>query len=140
MASGSSLSSIRRRRQKLPLIKCPRCKQKNILKLTATTATNIGRIFYTCPNHEKGGSGCDFWYREEGYVKYLKRNGFNDQEEDEYVVYADVKPAVNWEMQGREEEKPTDLKLSEDDELKKMTEVILLDTAAPCSSPREEER
>uniref|UniRef100_A0A0E0EKU9 Zinc finger GRF-type domain-containing protein n=1 Tax=Oryza meridionalis TaxID=40149 RepID=A0A0E0EKU9_9ORYZ len=50
-----------------------------IVELTANTEANQGRIFFTCPSHEKGGSGCDFWYWEEGYIKYLNRKGLIEQ-------------------------------------------------------------
>ncbi|EAZ43957.1 hypothetical protein OsJ_28577 [Oryza sativa Japonica Group] len=77
MASAStSLLSSRRRRLVVPLITCPSCNVKTIVRCTAKTDANRGRIFYTCPDHEKDGSGCNFWYWEEGYINYLKRNGF----------------------------------------------------------------
>uniref|UniRef100_A0A0E0BQ77 GRF-type domain-containing protein n=1 Tax=Oryza glumipatula TaxID=40148 RepID=A0A0E0BQ77_9ORYZ len=78
-ASSSSHSSRRRRRPSIPLIKCPSCGVKQILELTATTEANRGRIFFTCPDHVKDGSGCNFWYWEEAYIKFLKRSGFIDE-------------------------------------------------------------
>nr|ABA94895.1 GRF zinc finger family protein [Oryza sativa Japonica Group] len=74
-ASSSSLSS-RRNRLVLPLIVCPSCNVKTIVRCTAKTDANRGRVFYTCPDHEKDGSGCNFWYWEQGYINFLKRNGF----------------------------------------------------------------
>uniref|UniRef100_A0A0D3HSF9 GRF-type domain-containing protein n=1 Tax=Oryza barthii TaxID=65489 RepID=A0A0D3HSF9_9ORYZ len=78
-ASSSSHSSRRRRRPSIPLIKCPSCGVKQILELTATTEANQGRIFFICPDHVKDGSGCNFWYWEEAYIKFLKRSGFIDE-------------------------------------------------------------
>uniref|UniRef100_A0A0D3GRC4 GRF-type domain-containing protein n=1 Tax=Oryza barthii TaxID=65489 RepID=A0A0D3GRC4_9ORYZ len=78
-ASSSSHSSRRRRRPSIPLIRCPSCGVKQILELTATTEANRGRIFFTCPDHVKDGSGCNFWYWEEAYIKFLKRSGFIDE-------------------------------------------------------------
>uniref|UniRef100_A0A0D3GPJ5 GRF-type domain-containing protein n=1 Tax=Oryza barthii TaxID=65489 RepID=A0A0D3GPJ5_9ORYZ len=78
-ASCSSCSSRRRRRTSIPLILCPSCGVKQIVELTANTEANQGRIFFACPSHEKGGSGCDFWYWEEGYIKYLNRKGLIEQ-------------------------------------------------------------
>uniref|UniRef100_A0A0E0FDG3 GRF-type domain-containing protein n=1 Tax=Oryza meridionalis TaxID=40149 RepID=A0A0E0FDG3_9ORYZ len=79
-SSGSS-SSANKKRPNLPLIRCPCCGVKNIVELTATTDANRGRIFFTCPDHEKDGSGCNFWYWEEGYVKYLERKGYIAEKE-----------------------------------------------------------
>ena len=53
MASAStSLLSSRRRRLVVPLITCPSCNVKTIVRCTAKTDANRGRIFYTCPDHE----------------------------------------------------------------------------------------
>lgn len=40
------------KRPDLPLIQCPCCHKKNIVKFTATTHANRGRIFFTCHNDE----------------------------------------------------------------------------------------
>ena len=53
MASASSSSlSTRRNRLAVPLIVCPSCNVKTIVRCTAKTDANRGRIFYTCPDHE----------------------------------------------------------------------------------------
>uniref|UniRef100_A0A0E0JK26 GRF-type domain-containing protein n=1 Tax=Oryza punctata TaxID=4537 RepID=A0A0E0JK26_ORYPU len=77
-ASSSSCSGRRRRRTSIPLIMCPSCRVKQLVELTANTEANQGRIFFTCPSHE-GGSGCDFWYWEEVYIKYMNRKGLIEQ-------------------------------------------------------------
>uniref|UniRef100_A0A0E0C9S6 GRF-type domain-containing protein n=1 Tax=Oryza meridionalis TaxID=40149 RepID=A0A0E0C9S6_9ORYZ len=82
-ASSSSLSS-RRNRLVVPLIVCFSCNVKTIVRCTVKTDANRGQIFYTCPDHEKDGTGCNFWYWEEGYINYLKRNGFIAGEDGTY--------------------------------------------------------
>ncbi|BAT02357.1 Os07g0583366 [Oryza sativa Japonica Group] len=110
-SSGSS-SSAQRRRSDLPLIKCPCCCVKNIVELTATTDANRGRIFFTCPDHEKDGSGCNFWYRKEGYVKYLERKGYiADKELRDVKHMSERKKAVNNEDGGEDEVKKLMLSL-----------------------------
>uniref|UniRef100_A0A0E0FAL7 GRF-type domain-containing protein n=1 Tax=Oryza meridionalis TaxID=40149 RepID=A0A0E0FAL7_9ORYZ len=95
-SSGSSSIAQRRR--------CPCCHVKNIVELTATTYANRGRIFFTCPNHEKDGSGCNFWYWEDGYVKYLERKGYIAEKELTDVKQMSVrKKAVN-NKDGEEDE------------------------------------
>uniref|UniRef100_A0A0E0QYI3 Uncharacterized protein n=1 Tax=Oryza rufipogon TaxID=4529 RepID=A0A0E0QYI3_ORYRU len=71
-ASSSSLSS-RRRRLFVLLITCPSCNVKTIVTCTAKTYANRGH-----------GFGCNFWYWEEGYINYLKRNGYIAGEDGAY--------------------------------------------------------
>ncbi|KAF2926288.1 hypothetical protein DAI22_06g115100 [Oryza sativa Japonica Group] len=35
--------------------------EKTIMLRIAQKIVNWGPIFYDCPDHEKDGSGCDFW-------------------------------------------------------------------------------
>ncbi|EAY85824.1 hypothetical protein OsI_07184 [Oryza sativa Indica Group] len=84
MASSSPASACTRRK-KVPLILCPSCENKTVVKRTSKTASNLDRIFYTCPDHEKDGSGCNFWVWEERYMKYLKKNGLIAGEEAAHV-------------------------------------------------------
>uniref|UniRef100_A0A0E0JYS8 Zinc finger GRF-type domain-containing protein n=1 Tax=Oryza punctata TaxID=4537 RepID=A0A0E0JYS8_ORYPU len=102
-SSGSS-SSAHRRRPDLPLIQYPYCRVKKIVELTATTSANRERIFFTCPDHVKDGFGCNFWYWEDGYVKYLERNGFIGDKELADVKQMSVKKKVVNSEDGREEE------------------------------------
>ncbi|XP_052157342.1 uncharacterized protein LOC127775067 [Oryza glaberrima] len=82
MASASSSSlSTRRNRLVVPLIVCLSCNVKTIVRCTAKTDAIVR---YTCPDHEKDGTGCNFWYWEEGYINYLKRNGFIAGEDRTY--------------------------------------------------------
>uniref|UniRef100_A0A0E0HA72 GRF-type domain-containing protein n=1 Tax=Oryza nivara TaxID=4536 RepID=A0A0E0HA72_ORYNI len=60
----------------LPLIQCPQCELKTIVRRKAKTSKNYGRIFYTCPSHQRDGTGCDFWYWEEYYEQYLIKRGY----------------------------------------------------------------
>ncbi|EAY81163.1 hypothetical protein OsI_36347 [Oryza sativa Indica Group] len=113
----SSCSGGHRKKVQLLLIQCSLCKENTIVVRTSRTPTNLGRIFYTCPDHEKDGSGCNFWYWEEGYMKYLKRNGFIDGEEaTEVKKAAELKNASKFDG---------DVVLRQDDELKKaLTDVV----------------
>nr|BAD21988.1 hypothetical protein [Oryza sativa Japonica Group] len=72
MASSSPASACTRRK-KVPLILCPSCENKTVVKRTSKTASNPDRIFYTCPDHE------------ERYMKYLKKNGLIAGEEAAHV-------------------------------------------------------
>ncbi|EAZ27949.1 hypothetical protein OsJ_11909 [Oryza sativa Japonica Group] len=77
MEGGSSSSSTNRRKGngRLPLIKCPCCDCETIIRRAANTPENKGRIFYTCPCHQRDGIGCRFWYWEEQYEEYLINTG-----------------------------------------------------------------
>uniref|UniRef100_A0A0D9XCL2 GRF-type domain-containing protein n=1 Tax=Leersia perrieri TaxID=77586 RepID=A0A0D9XCL2_9ORYZ len=104
MASpGSSASSAaarniaRRRKSRLPLILCPRCENKMVVELAATTEANRGHIFYTCTDHMKDGLGCNFWFWEEGYLRYLTRHGLIGDDEIEQP-YAGLKQSVRQEQ------------------------------------------
>ncbi|KAL6614737.1 hypothetical protein ACP70R_037007 [Stipagrostis hirtigluma subsp. patula] len=72
---GSSSTNRRGGSSNLPLVTCPDCKWRQVVELTATTDWNYGRIFNTCPNHKRDGSGCEFWFWEDDYVKYLQAAG-----------------------------------------------------------------
>uniref|UniRef100_A0A0E0KE80 Zinc finger GRF-type domain-containing protein n=1 Tax=Oryza punctata TaxID=4537 RepID=A0A0E0KE80_ORYPU len=83
--SRGSSSSAQRKRPNLSLIPCPCCRKKNIMELTATTHANRGHICFTCPNHGKDGSGCNFGYWKERHVNYFERNGLIGEEEPAHV-------------------------------------------------------
>uniref|UniRef100_I1QIZ8 GRF-type domain-containing protein n=1 Tax=Oryza glaberrima TaxID=4538 RepID=I1QIZ8_ORYGL len=72
----ASASSRRMGKPALPLIQCPQCELKTIVWRKAKTSENYGRIFYTCPSHQRDGTGCDFWYWEEYYEQYLIKGGY----------------------------------------------------------------
>uniref|UniRef100_A0A0E0PI54 GRF-type domain-containing protein n=1 Tax=Oryza rufipogon TaxID=4529 RepID=A0A0E0PI54_ORYRU len=72
----ASVSSWRMGKPALPLIQCPQCELKTIVRRKAKTSENYGRIFYTCPSHQRNGTGCDFWYWEEYYEQYLIKRGY----------------------------------------------------------------
>lgn len=75
MASSSSNSTMRvRRRPDLPLILCPECGWRKVMEHTSRTPGNPGKVFFTCPNQQKGKRGCGFYLWEEDYVKYLRDN------------------------------------------------------------------
>uniref|UniRef100_A0A0E0M0N6 Zinc finger GRF-type domain-containing protein n=1 Tax=Oryza punctata TaxID=4537 RepID=A0A0E0M0N6_ORYPU len=58
----ASASSRRMGMLELPLIQCLECELKIIVRRKAKTPENNGHIFYTCPSHQRDGTGCDFWY------------------------------------------------------------------------------
>ncbi|BAS78091.1 Os02g0275500 [Oryza sativa Japonica Group] len=112
MASSSSASACTRR-NKVPLILCPSCENKTVVKRTSKTVSNLDRIFYTCPDHEKDGSGYNFWFWEEGYMKYLKKNGLIAGEEA-----ADVNAQVAASLKNAGQLDETEVPREDDDELK----------------------
>ncbi|EAY85355.1 hypothetical protein OsI_06733 [Oryza sativa Indica Group] len=112
MAS-SSLASACTRRNKVPLILCLSCENKTVVKRTSKTVSNLDRIFYTCPDHEKDGSGYNFWFWEEGYMKYLKKNGLIAGEEA-----ADVNAQVAASLKNAGQLDETEVLREDDDELK----------------------
>ncbi|KAL6880202.1 hypothetical protein ACP4OV_011767 [Aristida adscensionis] len=68
----SSASASLERKMELALVICCSCRCRRIVELTATMAKNYGRIFYTCPNHKRDGTGYRFWYWKGDYINYLK--------------------------------------------------------------------
>ncbi|KAL6641306.1 hypothetical protein ACP70R_019487 [Stipagrostis hirtigluma subsp. patula] len=73
--AGSSSNARQRGSTNLPLIICPCCKWRRVMELKATTDWNYGKIFYTCPNHKRDGSGCKFWFWQADYIEYLQSVG-----------------------------------------------------------------
>uniref|UniRef100_A0A0E0LZY0 Zinc finger GRF-type domain-containing protein n=1 Tax=Oryza punctata TaxID=4537 RepID=A0A0E0LZY0_ORYPU len=101
-SSGSS-SSAHRRRPDLALIQCRYCRVKNIIELTTMTCANRGCILFHM-SRPRDGSGCNYWYWEDGYVKYLERNGFIGDKELVDVKQMSVKKKVVHSEDGREDE------------------------------------
>uniref|UniRef100_A0A0D3GQ63 Uncharacterized protein n=1 Tax=Oryza barthii TaxID=65489 RepID=A0A0D3GQ63_9ORYZ len=91
MASSSSASACTRRK-KVPLILRPSCENKT---------SNPDHIFYICPDHE------------EGYMKYLKKNGLIAGEEA-----ADVNAQVAASLKNAGQLDETEVLREDDDELK----------------------
>uniref|UniRef100_J3N765 GRF-type domain-containing protein n=1 Tax=Oryza brachyantha TaxID=4533 RepID=J3N765_ORYBR len=74
----ASVSSRWMGKPTLPLIQCPQCELKMIVRRKANKSENYERIFYTCPSYQicqlgfilfnwvqRDGTRCDFWYWEE---------------------------------------------------------------------------
>ncbi|KQK07715.1 hypothetical protein BRADI_2g37230v3 [Brachypodium distachyon] len=58
----------------LPLVKCPCCGSRTVVRLVSRSTANPGRVFFKCPNHQKGPQGCNFFHWEDGedsYMEYL---------------------------------------------------------------------
>ncbi|XP_044970044.1 uncharacterized protein LOC123430228 [Hordeum vulgare subsp. vulgare] len=66
-AASSSASAIRRRALALPLARCPTCKEKVRMYVSAIEKHD-GWVFYKC---EKHGVTCDYWRWELEYVEFL---------------------------------------------------------------------
>ncbi|PNT66287.1 hypothetical protein BRADI_3g09702v3, partial [Brachypodium distachyon] len=62
----------------LPLVKCPCCRSRTVVRLVSGSTANPGRVFFKCPNHWKRPQGCNFFHwedEEDNYMEYLASIG-----------------------------------------------------------------
>ncbi|EES09693.1 hypothetical protein BDA96_05G122000 [Sorghum bicolor] len=75
----SPIAPVRRKKDyaaALPLIQCTKCHKAVVLRLVSKKEWSIGQVFYCCPYYKRDGTGCQFWFWEDDYMKELRKNGY----------------------------------------------------------------
>ncbi|KQJ88369.1 hypothetical protein BRADI_4g17300v3 [Brachypodium distachyon] len=126
----------------LPLVTCPCCRVRRIVRLVSKSEQNPSRVFYKCPNNRIGTGGCKFFCWEDGedsYLDYLSSIGMMipstylggeiEEEEQKEELHEEQKVELKMQKQQQLKMENSEIKLL----LEKMDALVVICRMALCA-------